>query len=162
MMAVEVDETGNLDASEPHRKLTKEELAAFAPKCAWCGKEISEERQVRRKRTCSDEHTKHLNQFKRFLQSKIRCSSCGRPSTPAEREDFKAWRAARGEVLKSIGRGAPRKTREKQLEAGIKEVIETMKALDRELANAVPERMEPVFGDLIASLEKIVAPTQPE
>lgn len=149
-----MEDTAELQIEEApkHHKLTKEELAAFAPKCCVCGADIPEDRQVRRKRTCSDEHTKHMNQFRRFQQSKIRCSSCGRPSSPEEREDYKRWRAERGEVLKSIGRGAPRKTREKQLESGIRALIDYLKPMERQ------DLSMGLLDSTIAELEKIIAP----
>lgn len=146
-----------IENTEQHRKLTKEELERFAPKCAYCGDPIPEDRLVRRKRTCCDEHTKHIAQFKRFLQSKIRCSSCGRPSSPEEREDFKRWRAQRGEVLKSIGRGAPRKTREKQIESALADVLAKMKSAESQETLTVG-----MFGDFISTIEKILTTDKPE
>lgn len=101
-------------------KLTPEELAAFRPKCAYCGDTIDVERVKRRKRTCSDYHTKLLTQYRRYQWSMMRCPSCYRPSTPEERKEFKAWRAGRGDKLKEVGRGRPSKTREHQLVEAIK------------------------------------------
>lgn len=110
-----------------HARFTADDLKTFAPKCAICGTPITEERQKRRKKTCSDEHTKLLMQWTRHYRSKIRCVACYRPSTPEERAEFKAWRQSRGEILRDIAKdkgGRPSKKRERELEDGIREVIQ--------------------------------------
>lgn len=41
--------------------------------------------------------------YRRYMLSLTRCLGCSHPSTPAEREDFKLWRIARGDLR---GRGS--------------------------------------------------------
>lgn len=132
-------------------KLTPDELAAFSPKCAYCGGPIDHERARKRKKTCSDEHTRLYQQYRRFLWSMTRCPSCYRPSTPDERKEFKAWRAHRGDVLKTVGRGRPSKTRERQMTDGIEKLMKT-----------IEERVEEgtfvqSAGELVSALKAILS-----
>jgi predicted nucleic acid-binding Zn ribbon protein len=116
----------------PYRKLSYEELEQIAPKCCVCGEPISEDRQKRRKTTCSDNHSKVHQQYRRHLWSKTRCASCYRPSTPQERKEFRSWRQSEGFVMQTIVRGRPKKTRTRQLEDAIEAALTALDTLQLE------------------------------
>jgi hypothetical protein len=139
------------ERTPPLPKLSTLELEHFRPKCAYCGGEIDADRARKRKRTCSDEHTRLFAQFRRYLWSMTRCPSCYRPSTPEERKEYKQWRAHRGDVLKSVGRGRPSKTREKQIETELLSIISMIDAGASEtepwvLVEGIRERLSKVIN----------------
>lgn len=139
----------------PPPKLSPAELEAFNPKCAYCGGPIDHDRARKRKKTCSDEHTRLYNQYRRYQWSMTRCPSCYRPSTPEERKEFKAWRAHRGDVLKTVGRGRPSKTREHQLVESINALAKRLEADSRTAEDA---SLAGYVRDIAGSLRSIVTP----
>lgn len=62
--------------------------------CMVCREEISAARLLHQAVTCSEAHAKLLRNERRRLRDLVRCRLCNRPSTPAERAEFTAWRRA--------------------------------------------------------------------
>jgi predicted nucleic acid-binding Zn ribbon protein len=60
--------------------------------CVVCGGLIDPKRVVQRAVTCSPEHAQILKLERRRLRNFTRCPFCNRPSTPADRAEFAAWR----------------------------------------------------------------------
>lgn len=64
--------------------------------CVICAATISPDRIIRKAVTCSEAHAKILKLERRRLRDMNRCRFCNRPSTPAERAEFIAWRKSLG------------------------------------------------------------------
>jgi predicted nucleic acid-binding Zn ribbon protein len=65
--------------------------------CLICGETIDPDRAIRKAVTCSEQHAHILTLERRRLarlRTVNRCYYCNRPSTPAERAEFAAWRKA--------------------------------------------------------------------
>jgi hypothetical protein len=63
--------------------------------CVVDGVEVPDDRKKRRSITCSDECAKARNNYLREKKELKKCKYCGNPSSPAERDDFRLWRAER-------------------------------------------------------------------
>lgn len=84
-------------------------------RCVICGEFVPAKRATSRSKfTCSPECRAVLLQFQKYQLQKKCCPACYHPSTPQEREEFKKWRKARGDVREK--RGNPQKTRKKKVE----------------------------------------------
>jgi predicted nucleic acid-binding Zn ribbon protein len=77
--------------------------------CVVCGQVIDQARVIRKAVTCSEEHSRIIKLERRRLRDLTRCRACNRPSTPAERAEFAAWRKdkkARERAEKKAGKKA--------------------------------------------------------
>lgn len=87
--------------------LAAEDLApATAPDagtlhCIICQAPIPEARARRQTATCSEKCKNRLDTIRAHQRAAKRCPACLVPSTPAEREAFRAWRADRGDIKSS-------------------------------------------------------------
>jgi hypothetical protein len=63
--------------------------------CVVCGDVVPEDRKRRRSITCRKECADARNAYLRARVEAKKCKYCAQPSTPEQREDFKAWRRAR-------------------------------------------------------------------
>lgn len=63
--------------------------------CVVCGGVVPDDRKHRRSITCSDACAKTRNAYLRARAEAKRCKYCSQPSTPEQRDDFKAWRRER-------------------------------------------------------------------
>jgi hypothetical protein len=89
-------------------------IEAFQPKCCVCGDDVPRRRATgRSKHTCKPACQQVMQLFKKHNVFTTRCKTCFHPSTPKEREDFKAWRRTRGELRE--GRGRPKRTEHEKL-----------------------------------------------
>lgn len=77
-------------------------LKRFKTFCIICTRRISRQRQRRRAITCGAVHQKLLTKLRKIERDHRLCSVCGKPSTPDERRQFRAFRA-------SLNGDAPRK-----------------------------------------------------
>lgn len=70
--------------------------------CVVCRAEIPLNRLMKHPAvTCGDKAcVRELKRRRRAHQEEKKCLFCGTPSTPQERREFKAWRAARGDHKK--------------------------------------------------------------
>ena len=73
--------------------------------CVICREEISANRVKKKAVTCSEAHALELKNRRRRVRDMTRCHFCSRPTTPAERADFLAWRRQRTNQPK---RGRPK------------------------------------------------------
>lgn len=64
-------------------------------RCVVCGDAIPTSRAMRKAVTCCDTHGKIFKSVKRQMRHSTRCRLCNRPSTPAERQEFLAWRRSK-------------------------------------------------------------------
>jgi len=80
--------------------------------CVVCGEHIDPARVIRKAVTCSEEHSKILTLERRRLRDLSKCRLCNRPSTPAERAEFAAWRRSQG-----FTQGRKKKVEPEMLEA---------------------------------------------
>ena len=64
--------------------------------CVVCGGKIDSDRVLRKAVTCSEDHARVFILERRRLRAELgnRCRTCNRPSSPAERAEFAAWRKA--------------------------------------------------------------------
>jgi hypothetical protein len=72
-------------------------LKRYKTRCVLCGKRIPRKRQRRRSITCTAKHQKTLTAMRKAERDHRQCSHCGRPSTPDERAEFRAWRASKAQ-----------------------------------------------------------------
>jgi hypothetical protein len=84
--------------------MSDEECEGFLPRCAICGSVVPRERATRRYETCCPEHAAKLKDWRRWLHAQRKCIACLRPSSPKEREDYRAWRKHRGDIGEKPGR----------------------------------------------------------
>lgn len=69
-------------------------LKRYKTFCVLCTRRIPRKRQRRRAITCSAEHQKRLTAMRKVERDHRQCSVCGRPSTPDERRQFRAFRSS--------------------------------------------------------------------
>jgi hypothetical protein len=70
-------------------------LKRYKTFCVLCTRRIPRKRQRRRSITCGTEHQKMLTAMRKAERDHRQCSHCGRPSTPDERGQFRAWRTTK-------------------------------------------------------------------
>lgn len=70
-------------------------LKRYKTFCVLCRRRIPRKRQRRRAITCSTEHQKRLTAMRKIERDHRQCSHCGRPSSPDERGQFRAWRTSK-------------------------------------------------------------------
>jgi hypothetical protein len=63
--------------------------------CVVDGVEVPADRKKRRSITCSDACATIRNNYLRDRKELRKCKYCGNPSTPEERDEFRAWRRER-------------------------------------------------------------------
>lgn len=63
--------------------------------CVMCSTEVPLERKRKRSVTCSDDCSKKRGNYLRERKELRKCKYCNQPSTPEERDDFRAWRRDR-------------------------------------------------------------------
>lgn len=79
----------------------------FTPRCTVCGSAVPLARaRGRQNETCSPPCYTVRKLFRKWLLSTRKCIACLHPATAKEREEFKAWRRHRGDILG--GRGRPK------------------------------------------------------
>jgi predicted nucleic acid-binding Zn ribbon protein len=76
--------------------------------CTICKKTVPEDRVLRQAVTCSKECARTLKNLRRQKRDQKKCRYCAMPSTPEERQLFKAWRAQSSRAPK---RGRPKKVK---------------------------------------------------
>jgi hypothetical protein len=69
-------------------------LKRFKTFCVICTRRIPRKRQRRRAVTCKTFHQKLLTRMRKAERDHRQCSHCGRPSTPDERVQFRAFRTS--------------------------------------------------------------------
>ena len=90
--------------------------------CAVCRGPLPAKRAYARTRyTCSPECRNALRAFQKLVVDAKYCHVCMRPSTPEEREEFKAFRRSKGQLKGE--RGRPPVKRTKLLEDALREAI---------------------------------------
>lgn len=83
----------------------RSDISQFTPRCIVCTQPVPRRRATSRsKETCSPECAGVLRAFKKFNILARRCPTCWHPSTPAEREEFKAWRRSTGKLRDRAGK----------------------------------------------------------
>lgn len=117
--------------------------------CMICREPLSEARSRRPTSTCS-EPCKDRMDAQQLEQRRLRkCPHCLHPSTPEEREEFRVWRASRGDVrglaiVKREAGGAPKHLLRRALREAVGVLVEKRaEILDGCCANTVegiPER----------------------
>lgn len=81
--------------------------------CQVCRKEIPNRPNVTWAETCSRDCRNEMRRFRWAILKMQKCPHCYHPSTPAEWEDYRRWRANKGSIRAQIqipGRGRPRLT----------------------------------------------------
>lgn len=66
--------------------------------CTICGSPIPEARSRRQTATCSEKCKNRLDVIRAHQRAAKKCPACLHPSTPQEREQFRIWRAERGDL----------------------------------------------------------------
>jgi hypothetical protein len=69
-------------------------LKRFKTFCVICTRRIPRKRHRRRAITCKTDHQKLLTRLRKIERDNRQCSHCGRPSTPDERVQFRAFRTS--------------------------------------------------------------------
>ena len=75
----------------------------FSPKipilhCTICRAPIEEKRARRQTATCGEPCKDRLDAVRKEQRRNTKCPSCLHPSSPEEREEFRLWRATRGDL----------------------------------------------------------------
>lgn len=110
-------------------------IEKLVPGCEVCRGDIPMRRlsgrnAINTRHTCSARCETVRKQHMRWLSSTRMCLNCKHPSTPKEREEFKAWRKARGDVWPD---GQPKPTyaktrgRRTELYGGLTRAMEMLK-----------------------------------
>lgn len=77
----------------------------FVPSCVVCKRPVPARRATSRsKNTCSNNCNAVLQMFRRWNLFRRKCPTCYHPSTPEERQDFKAWRKERKQLRMKPGK----------------------------------------------------------
>lgn len=93
--------------------------------CAVCRGPLPAKRAYARTRyTCSPECRNALRAFQKLVVDAKYCHVCMRPSTPEERDEFKAFRRSKGQLKGE--RGRPPVKRTKLLEDALREAMEAI------------------------------------
>ena len=120
-------QTADEPVSPPVNPLIPEGIENFVPSCVVCRQPVPSRRATgRSKDTCSPACQKVLRKFREYNLKRTRCPACYHPSTPSERQDFIAWRKARGD--RREGRGRPPLSREKNLRIALQSAVDLLKA----------------------------------
>ena len=69
--------------------------------CTVCRMEIEPSRARRQTATCGEKCKDQLDQIRILQRRRSRCPKCLHPSTDAEREEYRRWRASRGDIRHS-------------------------------------------------------------
>jgi len=69
-------------------------LRRYKTFCVLCKRPIPRKRQRRRAITCKTKHQQMLTAMRKAERDRRQCSHCGRPSTPDERVQFRAFRTS--------------------------------------------------------------------
>jgi hypothetical protein len=69
--------------------------------CTVCRAEIEPSRARRQTATCGEKCKDDLDQIRILQRRRSRCPKCLHPSTEAEREEYRRWRASRGDIRHS-------------------------------------------------------------
>jgi predicted nucleic acid-binding Zn ribbon protein len=70
--------------------------------CTVCQKPISAERASRQSTVCGEKCKNKLAAIRAEQRRGRKCTVCLHPSTPEERELFRAWRAERGDITRAV------------------------------------------------------------
>lgn len=92
--------------------------------CMVCLEPLSETRSRRPTSTCSEPCKDRLDTLRAEQRRSRKCPHCLHPSTPEEREEFRRWRASRGdvrgvEIVKREAGGAPKHLLRKALREAV-------------------------------------------
>lgn len=125
--------------------------------CVICRKQIDPKRATRPTATCSEVCKNRLDTIKANQRKARKCPHCLHPSTPEEREQFRLWRADRGEVRSTAPTQRDRTLPNKNLlMRALKSAVTQAKHWEEELrATLDTAEDEEARANLAAKLEKL-------
>jgi hypothetical protein len=99
----EISEDGIIDGKQPEPAADSDEIY-----CVVCKHPIPGFRARRQTATCSEKCKNKLDVIRERQRAAKKCPACLHPSTPEEREEYRIWRAERGDI-RSVARVVRRK-----------------------------------------------------